>query len=175
MYRALVFLTIRIKIQSSTKQTMRRQTGVILLVSLAVGIAMSPRAFGNAAPVKVGAKPVFQSRPQYPLELRKKGISGKVKVRFSVTRSGDVDDVRILSATDPLFGEAAKLAVEKWIFRAATVDGKPVRSEIVTMVEFNLVSWDAIFPTSNKQPDPTSKSVTPPAGAGGAPSSSADH
>jgi len=34
---------------------------------------------------------------------------------------------------------------------------------------------DALVLMSNQLPDPTSPSVTPPAGAGGAPSAAADH
>lgn len=80
----------------------------------------------------------FQARPQFPFELRKKGLSGQAIILFVVRIDGTVSNLEVVSATDPQFGDAALAAVSKWLFRPAQVDGKPVNCRMEVPIVFTL-------------------------------------
>lgn len=77
-------------------------------------------------------------RPVYPLELRKKGISGEVRLRFIVTADGHTDHIRVKSSQYPDLDEAATQAVAQWIYQPAELDGKPVDVWVELPVLFTL-------------------------------------
>lgn len=64
--------------------------------------------------------------PIYPMDLRRKGITGEVRLRFIVKADGHVGYIRVKSSSYPSLDEAASLAVAQWIFRPAELEDKPV-------------------------------------------------
>jgi TonB family protein len=82
--------------------------------------------------------PKFQARPTYPLDMRKKNISGEVVVDFIVTEKGDVINARALRSSHAEFETPAVEAVMKWKFKPATKNGKPVATHMQTPVVFTL-------------------------------------
>ena len=71
--------------------------------------------------------------PAYPISLRQAGVTGTVRINFSVTPDGMVQpgSVRVVSASNPELGAAASATVANWEFhllgshrRASTI---PVR------------------------------------------------
>lgn len=69
---------------------------------------------------------VAQVRPPYPYDAAVKGLEGYVVVEFTVTRRGEVDDVRVVESTHRQFERAAAAAVAKARYRPRVVDGLAV-------------------------------------------------
>ena len=76
---------------------------------------------------------------KYPEEAAKKGISGKVQLRFVVTPDGSVDDVQVIKSLDSLCDqEAVRVAklMPKWI--QGKQSGEPVSVYFSLPVTFRL-------------------------------------
>lgn len=54
------------------------------------------------------------------------GVTGVVKLKLRVERDGTVGGIEVLSAVDPGLAAATIEAVENWLFKPATVNGRPV-------------------------------------------------
>jgi protein TonB len=68
--------------------------------------------------------------PRYPFVAQRKGIEGRVVVRFVVNAEGDVLEPEVAKVEPPdvagVFDEAALQAVVRYKFKAAVKDGEPV-------------------------------------------------
>lgn len=99
-------------------------------------------------PKQVGGNP-----PVYPAELRKRNITGKVKVRLTIYKDGSVKGAKVLSkensvdkdAEPDLFEQANKLllkavaaAVQTWTFKPSTYKGKPISVFLTVTIPFTL-------------------------------------
>ncbi len=71
-------------------------------------------------------RPLDVVQPNYPIELLQNPVAGEALIQLTITESGAVEDVKIVEASLPEFGEAAIAAVRLWHFSPATKDGKPV-------------------------------------------------
>jgi TonB family protein len=70
----------------------------------------------------------FQVPPHYPSAMHDAGIyAGKAIIAFMVEQDGHTSQVQVEFATTPEFGEAAKEAIEQWIFTPGMRNGVPVR------------------------------------------------
>lgn len=77
--------------------------------------------------------------PVYPIGAKRRGIEGWVKVRFVVDTQGNVGDIRIVEGKpEGLFDKSVIRCVSRWRFKPGTVEGVPVRTEVVTTVRFAL-------------------------------------
>jgi TonB family protein len=79
----------------------------------------------------------LQKNINYPLQARLDNIQGRVYIGFSITETGKVVDVRILSGmNEELDNEALRVAntFPDWI--PGTVDGKPVKTHYVLPIDF---------------------------------------
>ncbi|HWA11370.1 MAG TPA: TonB family protein [Opitutaceae bacterium] len=76
-------------------------------------------------------------KPVYPFELRRAGVTGQAVVGFVVDASGQVQDVRGVSATHPEFEAAAVDAIKKWKFNAGQKAGIPVGVRVQVPIVFN--------------------------------------
>src|SRR5689334_20161440 len=56
--------------------------------------------------------------PAYPDVVREQGIGGIVRIRFSVSPKGDVQNAEVIGG-NPILGETALAAVRRWKFLAA--------------------------------------------------------
>ncbi len=83
-------------------------------------------------------QPVYRPAPVYPPTLREKGITGSVKLQFTVDVDGDVRDITILESDNELFSAAASEALTTWKFNPGTEDGKPVDSDVKMEMPFNI-------------------------------------
>lgn len=82
--------------------------------------------------------PRFQSRPQYPVEMRQAGISGEVVVEFVVDRDGAVTNAFALRSSRPEFEAAAVAAVSSWKFRPGQKGGQDVDTRLQIPIVFTL-------------------------------------
>jgi protein TonB len=82
-------------------------------------------------------RPVVQVAPQYPAQLRKRGVRGTVQVVFIVDQQGRVANPRIEKSTDPAFETPALEAVKKWKFEPGTKAGKRVQFKMRVPITFS--------------------------------------
>jgi len=75
----------------------------------------------------------------FPRVLREQGITGGTTLELVTSREGAVESVRILDASDPQFGAAARAVAVQMRFRPAMVRGVPVRCRFTLPVRFDLV------------------------------------
>ena len=87
--------------------------------------AASPRPY-QIAEVTTPPVAITKSMPAYPEEARKQGIDMVVVVKFVVTESGDVEDIKILNG-HPTLDQVVIDTVKIWKFTPGTLDGKAVR------------------------------------------------
>jgi protein TonB len=79
-------------------------------------------------------------RPQYTTEAMRARIQGAVLVAAIVEADGTVRDARVVRSLDPVFGldQSALRAARDWLFRPATMDGKPVALAVTIELVFSL-------------------------------------
>jgi protein TonB len=82
----------------------------------------------------------FQARPNYPIEMRRAGISGEVVVRFVVDAEGNVRDAHAVRSSLRDFESEAINAVLKWKFRPGKKGGVAVNTRIQIPIKFNLAA-----------------------------------
>jgi protein TonB len=77
--------------------------------------------------------------PIYPFKAQEKGIQGRVKLRFTVDKTGNVQNPQVISAEpEGIFEQAALDTVMDYKFRPAKKDGKSVSSVVNLPMCFNL-------------------------------------
>lgn len=83
--------------------------------------------------------PLIRIPPVYPRRAAAKGIEGWVKLGFTVLETGDVSDVKVLSAKPTrIFNRAAIKAISSWKFRPKIANGKPVQQHATQTITFKL-------------------------------------
>lgn len=68
--------------------------------------------------------------PEYPLALRVARVEGEVLLQFLVDPRGEVDSIRVVAATHPLFADAARDALLRRKYLPALQEGRPARQWI---------------------------------------------
>jgi protein TonB len=81
--------------------------------------------------------PLKEVRPDYPKEAKDKQIEGKVAMDILIDQSGAVRQVSVIEGPE-IFRASALLAMKKFMFRPAKVDGKPVAVRIRYSLNFKL-------------------------------------
>ena len=77
--------------------------------------------------------------PAYPREARAKGWTGKVRVRVLISEQGTVKDAVIaLGSGHAGLDEAARQALQRWLFSPAYKEGRAVAAWVVVPVLFKL-------------------------------------
>jgi len=95
---------------------------------------LGDRNFGDHEPM-----PLLQPTPMYPIQARRDGVIGWVRVSFVVSPDGGTRDVRVLDASPEGYFEAHAVAsVMRWRFRPAVVDGEVVAQRIERIIDYNL-------------------------------------
>lgn len=83
--------------------------------------------------------PVVVIRPMYPRDAAIAGIEGWVKVEFTITAVGTVEDPEVIEAEPQrVFNREAIRAILKWKFKPRIVDGVPVPRRATQVIDFNL-------------------------------------
>ena len=98
-------------------------------------------------------KQIGGNSPVYPAELRKRNITGKVKVRLTIYKDGSVKGAKVLAkenSIDPdaepdlhakanaLLLKAVAAAVQTWKFKPSTYKGKPISVFLTVTIPFTL-------------------------------------
>lgn len=83
--------------------------------------------------------PIVRIEPRYPRDALLRGLEGWVRVEFTITPEGGVQDA-IVVESDPqrVFDRSAIQAVLRWKFRPRFVDGEAVSRRAVQVIDFRL-------------------------------------
>lgn len=86
------------------------------------------------------AQPIVRINPRFPPAAARDGISGWVRLRFTIDETGGVTDVEVIDAEPRrVFDQEARRALLRWKYKPKVVDGKAVRQEGQTVqLDFNL-------------------------------------
>ena len=83
---------------------------------------------GRIEPTDRGATPLVRIEPRYPVTAARDGISGWVRLGFSIDESGAVTDVTVLAAEPArMFEREAMAALKRWKYQPKQVDGKAIK------------------------------------------------
>jgi protein TonB len=66
-------------------------------------------------------------------------IEGVVILQAVINRSGLIEELTLERSAHPLLDEAAIRAVKQWIYRPATLDGRPMKVYFTVTVNFHIV------------------------------------
>jgi TonB family protein len=98
-------------------------------------LAARQTATGGTAPKSTVNTPLRQivgAPANYPPRAVRRNIEGFVIVKFTVTKSGDVENIQITQAEpEGMFDESVMAAVKKYKFQARVVNGEPVETKDV--------------------------------------------
>jgi protein TonB len=82
---------------------------------------------------------VHKVNPTYPFRAKRRGIEGKVVVRFLVDKQGRVSEFSVVQAEpEDVFEESALKAVKEWQFEPGMKDKKPVSTWVQVPIRFEL-------------------------------------
>lgn len=95
----------------------------------------APSAANNDAEVI----PLNEVLPVYPNNARRRGIEGYVKLAFTITPDGKVENVRVVeSSPKNVFDREARRAAVRWRFAPRSEGGRAVAREAVKTLQFRL-------------------------------------
>ena len=95
----------------------------------------APSAANNDAEVI----PLNEVLPVYPDNARRRGIEGYVKLAFTITPDGKVENVRVVeSSPKNVFDREARRAAVRWRFAPRSEGGRAVAREAVKTLQFRL-------------------------------------
>lgn len=106
--------------------------------------AAAPAASSAAGPSGPPAQdsevvPLNQVIPEYPRHALQRGIEGHVKLLFTITRDGRVENIRIAEAKPRnVFEREARRAAARWRFAPRTENGLATEREAVKTLYFRL-------------------------------------
>jgi TonB family protein len=83
----------------------------------------------------VDASIITRGRAIYPTAAKAMGIAGKVEVRVVISESGKVVDATPISGP-MMLRSAATAAARQWVYKPATLNGLPVRTESILTISF---------------------------------------
>ena len=115
----------------------------------------------NAAEL-IGGMRAYYLKIRYPEPARKKGIQGRLMLRFTVTSNGTPKDIRVSRSLHPLLDTAAVRALRAVRFQPATQNGLPVSMPTKLPVRFRLLTdssrvQTAGGPSTSRPADPSNE------------------
>lgn len=87
------------------------------------------------------AKPLYRknSPPKYPRHARRKGYEGNVIIEVLVDEKGNVSDLKLFKSSGyEILDRSALSAVEKWLFKPGTSNGKAMKMWVRVPIRFKL-------------------------------------
>jgi protein TonB len=80
---------------------------------------------------------IKQVQPTYPLNALRMRTEGTVQLMATLSKSGDIAEVKVLSG-DPQLAQAAASAVKQWKYKPYLLNGEPVEIQTQITVNFKL-------------------------------------
>jgi TonB family protein len=79
------------------------------------------------------ARLVRQVKPVYPQDLKDQGITGVVRIKAIISKTGDLLNPVVVNTVNPAMAQAALDAVKQWQYSPALLNGRPI--EIMTSID----------------------------------------
>lgn len=99
----------------------------------------APAVVSTEPRISTGVVPLERVPPKYPARAASRHIEGWVKIEFTITTDGDVDDAVVVEAEPAeVFDEAALKAINQWKFKEKIVNGVAVEQRAVQTLQFKL-------------------------------------
>jgi protein TonB len=100
----------------------------------------APAVVAKSEPrISTGVVPLERVPPKYPARAASRHIEGWVKIEFTITTSGEVENAVVVASEPPeIFDDAALKAINQWTFKEKTVDGVAVEQRAVQTLQFKL-------------------------------------
>jgi peptidyl-prolyl cis-trans isomerase A (cyclophilin A) len=95
-----------------------------------------PKSIAVSAGVAMGLLD-FKKPPVYPIEAKKAGVAGAVVLAATISTSGMIEDLHVISGPE-LLQQAALDAVKDWRYRPYLLNGEPVEVKTQINVIFTL-------------------------------------
>ena len=92
----------------------------------------------NISELDRAPEPIVQTQPDYPFELKRAGVDGRVRAGFIVDSRGDVILPYVVSSTNHGFERSAIEAVKKWKFRPGMKNGRKVNTRVEQPIDFKV-------------------------------------
>ena len=106
--------------------------------------AILPAASVSKAKADSGAESIIKVMPSYPREAWTNRIEGTVLMEFNINKAGQVENIRLVESSNPLFNMNSREALSRFRYVPAQLNGKPV---VVTQREqFRFQIPDGINP-----------------------------
>ncbi len=80
---------------------------------------------------------INRTAPPYPVIARVAGVQGTVILQATISRSGTIENLRVISG-QPMLQQAALDAVKTWRYRPYLLNGQPIEVETTVNVVFSL-------------------------------------
>lgn len=108
------------------------------LINEALQSAVQQQGAGafSLADLDTKPKPIQRVPPKYPRELAKRGISGTVRIEFTVDKNGRVVSPRVVSSDNRQFNDAAMDALRQWRFEPGQRGGQKVAFKMEQPIRF---------------------------------------
>jgi TonB family protein len=130
-----------------------------------IGAAAQQPPVYQAGDKSVQQKPqvIAETKPSYTAEAMRKKISGSVEMTTVIGVDGRPSDIKIVRSLDSGLDKNAVAALDKWRFKPAMKDGKPVRMLVTIEMSFTLRDDRVYDKTSASVKGPVVLKHTPPA------------
>ena len=109
------------------------KTGSVIRIALDTGSGESPKRIRVGGNVQA-ANLIQKVTPVYPAEAKANRVQGVVRFTVIIGKDGTVKSLTLVSG-DPVLAQAAKDAVQKWVYKPTLLNGDPV--EVATLVDVN--------------------------------------
>jgi len=99
----------------------------------------APAVVSSEPRISTGVIPLERIPPKYPARAANRHIEGWVKIEFTITTSGTVENAVVVEAEPAeIFDEAALKAINQWTFKEKIVNGVAVEQRAVQTLQFKL-------------------------------------
>ena len=113
-------------------------TMVALRFDVAIAAADDSAAKPRSLPAETMQKHILTKvPPKYPPDAKKAGIQGKVVLDAIIGKTGNVENLKVLSGPAEL-QQSALDAVRQWTYRPVMVNGSPIEVETTVNVIYTL-------------------------------------
>jgi protein TonB len=110
--------------------------GIVSSTPMAVPKVATPQRVRVSSGVSTGLL-VRKVNPSYPPLARQARIQGTVILQAEISKSGDIQNLRLISG-HPMLAPAAIEAVKQWKYKPYLLNGEPVEVETTVQVNFTL-------------------------------------
>lgn len=101
--------------------------------------APAPAVVSSEPKISTGVIPLERIPPKYPARAADRHIEGWVKIEFTITTGGEVENAVVIEAEPAdIFDEAALKAINQWTFKEKIVNGVAVEQRAVQTLQFKL-------------------------------------